>query len=187
MNQEEQLVVQLRPYESTIMFLQSIFLWTKPFLLAIFVLYVDVSFIIAHLMQMGIIAFIVLQYCLGYAAYVLYYRFGLSKFFSSKEEKDQIYTFEQICGLIASIKYHLLLISDALLGNAFKTGSGLKIIYVATVWSTLAYVFNIISKFWVFFVFVNLLMILPGLFFNPEAKDKIKQKFEQKQEKDHID
>ncbi|KAH0790996.1 reticulophagy regulator 3-like isoform X1 [Histomonas meleagridis] len=185
---EKQLYEQLLPYENAIMSIQSILLWKKPVIFCVLLVLINSLFIFAYCAQMGIVSFIALVSLICYVVYVLHSRFGLKNFLDFSNEKDnkQTYTFEEICNFIGKAKQVTKMIIDYLFGLPFPNGI-IKILYVFTVWLTLAFVSSIIGKFWLCLILINVTLLGPGilnLIKNQESSNQDKQE-ETNPEKPH--
>lgn len=165
--EKERLMIQLRPYEDIILRLEEILYGKQPVLLLLFVGIFDAVLIFAHITQMGIISLFTFYCIVIYVIYFLQHRFNIMRVVPNikipqieNNKNVELHSFEEICMYFAALKQKCGMIADYLLGNQFE--NIYKIIYVLAVWFTLAFVFNIIGNFWLFFIIINLSLLTPG-------------------------
>ena len=165
--EKEKLMIQLRPYEDIILRMEEILYGKQPVLLILFVAIFDSVLIFGHFSQMGIISLFTCYCIIIYVIYFLQHRFMIMRLVpninipqSQNAKNVRLHSFEEICQYLAALKQKCGMIADYLLGNQFE--NIYKIIYVLAVWFTLAFVFNIIGNFWLFFIIINLSLLTPG-------------------------
>ena len=169
--EKEKLALQLRPYEEFLTSAYEILLWKRPAALAVFMVAMNVLLIFAHITDMGVFALIIAIALIIYTVLVLNQKFHILKFIPGKCEADSS-SFDHICELLVVFKVKCGMVCDYLLGTHFDAGV-LKIGYVAAVWLTLAFICNIIGKFWIIWIGLNALVMLPGFCMNPQVKEQI--------------
>ena len=166
----------LRNHEEQVMNLQSILLWNKPIQFILGIAFIDSLLIFYYVSQIGIISFIFFLLIIFYSIYLLQYKYHISKFLINYEIKNkaELKSIDEICKFFDNSKKLFNFAYDYLLGTQFYDGI-IKIAFVLTVWITIAFVLNIIGKFWIYFIIINTCLILPGLLLNPFAKQKINE------------
>lgn len=165
--EKDRLMIQLKPYEDLILRFEEILYGKQPTLLILGVIIFDSVLIFGHITQMGIISLFTLYCIVVYVLYFLQHRFHIMRLVpkidiikNENAQNVQIHSLEEVCLFLASLKQKSGMIADYLLGNQFE--NIYKIIYVLAVWFTLAFVFNIIGNFWLFFIILNLSLLTPG-------------------------
>lgn len=174
--EKEKLALQLRPYEEFLTSAYQILLWKRPAALAVFMIAMNVLLIFAHVTAMGVFAIIVAVALIVYTVLILNERFHILNFIPGKAVESDPAAFEHICELLAHLKVQIGMVYDYLLGTRFDAGV-FKICYVAAIWLTLAFICNIIGKFWLILIGFNALVILPGFCMNPQARERIERQF----------
>lgn len=174
--EKEKLALQLRPYEEFLTAAYQILLWKRPVALAAFMIAMNIFLIFAHVTAMGIFASVIAIALIIYIILVLNQRCHILKFVAGQNSENDPAAFEHICELLVELKAKLGMVCDYLFGTQFDAGV-LKIGYVAAVWLTLAFVCNIIGKFWIVLIGLNALVVLPGLCMNPQAMERIERQF----------
>jgi hypothetical protein len=173
MSEAERLELQLKAYEPVIMAFESILLWRKPAVLAGLVLLVDSILFWAWISQAGIFSVFILGCLLTYIGVAVSKRLDIGRFFvASAKDAGELLSFKALCEKFAEGRKHLTMVRDYLLGCQFGHGA-LRILYVLAVWVTLAFVFNIIGRFWFFVLIWNSCLILPGFLLQSQMKQKI--------------
>ena len=160
-------MVILGPYKDQIIHAEEILLGKRPMLLILFVAILDGLLIFSYITGMGVFAFLTFSCLIIFAIYFLNFKFGVLNLvpevdaIKNKDSDKNMKSFEEICSFLATLKQNLSKIFDYLLGNQFEHGVS-KCLYILAVWCTLAFVFNIIGKFWLFFITVNIIILTPG-------------------------
>lgn len=165
--QKNRLKSQLKPYEPIIMRLEEILFGEQPILLIFAVIVFNSVLIFAHVSDMGVISLLTLYGMIIYSLYFLNAKFNIFSFVNqivpvenANVDRSKLRSFDEVCDFLVTFKEKSEMAIDYLLGNQFKHIS--KIIYVFTLWFTLAFVFNIIGNFWLLLILFNISLLTPG-------------------------
>jgi hypothetical protein len=139
---------------------QSILFWSRPAVSGIFMGAIDGMLLYAHASGMGLIALLVLFCFITYLVTLVFRHFGGT--IGPIVPDQSLWSFEDICRLLASKKTNAKVLLDYCLGNQFGNGI-MKIICVFLIWGTLAIVSNIVGRFWYLFLALNVILIAPGV------------------------
>jgi hypothetical protein len=114
---------------------------------------------------LGLLALIFFLCLVIYLTALLLIRFRFSRFFDTTTEIDTegLYNFDEICVFIESVITICGRLIDFVTGKMFVRGP-LRTGLVFMIWMTIAFIFNLIGKFWVLLFALNLSLCVPGLF-----------------------
>jgi hypothetical protein len=173
MTEADRLVLQLNPYKEVIMTFQAILLWRKPVMLAGLVLLSDAILFWSWLVGAGVFAVFILGCLLTYIGVAAAKRFKLGKrFIVSESESRGLVSFHTLCQKFAESRKKLAMVGDYLLGAQFEPGA-FRVVYVLAVWLTLAFVANILGRFWFFISVWNVGLIWPGSMLSGQYREKV--------------
>jgi hypothetical protein len=127
----------------------------------------------AWAVRAGLFSVFILGCLLTYIGVALTKRFSFERFFLGPvDDPAGLIPYEELCEKLAEVRKHLTKVGEYLLGTQFEHGP-IRMVYVMAVWLTLAFVFNIIGRFWFFAVLLNALLIAPGLTLHWRKKQKL--------------
>jgi len=174
--EKERLALRLRPYQHWIAYVYSVVVWKKPMVLATFLAHLNSLLLFAYSSSMGLFALFALVFLISYAVAALNRKFGVLRFLGrGPEGNNDAVEFRAVCSAVVALRLRLAMISEYVLGAQFGHGLA-KLLYVSAVWLTLAYVLNIIGRFWPLMVLLNAGILGTGVILSPEVREGLSQR-----------
>ncbi|KAH0791118.1 hypothetical protein GPJ56_004929 [Histomonas meleagridis] len=178
----------LKPYEKHVDQIQAMLFWRNPIPMAILLVLVNLLFFIIYKLNLSFVPTMLL---LG-TIYVLFKVVKkiagekiapiLFKPIENKEGTYKIYPLEKVCETISCLVGKISCLTGRVKAGD-KPTIGTALIPLAVL-SGLFLFFLITGTFWLNFVLVNLILLLPAVIFHPKVLEKIQPYFAKCQKKD---